>query len=83
MEIFKRLQSQRTDTGVVTGSTARYLLTKNKMVNEFHFSRKNHQDFTYQMLCQGLQDEQVKEIKRIASNMSNDPDWKNRVSHYL
>ena len=83
MEIFKRLQSQRIDTALVPGSTARYLLTKNKMLNEFHFSRKNHQDFTYQMLCQGLQDEQVKEIKRIASNMSNDPDWKNRVSHYL
>ena len=83
MEIFKRLQSHRIDTALVTGSTARYLLTQNKMVSEFHFSRKNHQDFTYQMLCQGLQSEQIREIKRIAANMPTDPDWKTRVSRYL
>ena len=83
MEIFKRLQSHRIDTALVTGSTARYLLAQNKMANEFHFSRKNHQDFTYQMLCQGLQGEQIREIKRVAANMPTDPDWKNRVSRYL
>ena len=52
-------------------------------LSEFHFSRKNHQDFTYQMLCQGLQGEQIREIKRIAANMPTDPDWKTRVSRYL
>ena len=83
MEIFKRLQSQRIDTALVTGSTARYLIAQNNMAGEFHFSKKNHQDFTYQMLCRGLPDEQVSQIKRVAANMPNDPDWKNRVSRYL
>ena len=83
MEIFKRLQSHRIDTALVTGSTARYLLAQNKMASEFHFSKKNHQDFTYQILCQGLQSTQNREIKRIAANMPTDPDWKNRVSRYL
>ena len=83
LEIFKRLQSHRIDTALVTGSTARYLLAQNKMAGEFHFSKKSHQDFTYQMLCSGLQDEQIKQIKRVVANMPNDPDWKNRVSRYL
>ena len=82
-EIFKRLQSGRIDTALVTASTAHYLLAQNKMAKEFHFSRKTHQSFSYQMLCQGLLDEQIKDIKRITADMSNDPDWKNRVSRYL
>ncbi len=83
MEIFKRLQSHRIDTALVTGSTARYLIAQNKMAGEFHFSKKNHQDFTYQMLCRNLSSEQVGQIKRVAANMPNDPDWKNRVARYL
>ena len=83
LEIFKRLQSHRIDTALVTGSTARYLLAQNKMAGEFHFSKKHHHDYTYQTLCQGLPDEQFKQIKRVTANMPNDPDWKNRISRYL
>ena len=81
-EIFKRLQSHRIDTALVTGSTASYLIKQNNMAGEFHFSKKNHQEFNCQMLCSDLLDEQIKEIKRIAANMPNDPDWKNRLSRY-
>ena len=83
LEIFKRLQSHRIDTALVTGSTARYLLAQNKMAGEFHFSKKHHHDYTYQTLCQGLPDEQFKQIKRVTANMPNDPYWKNRISRYL
>ena len=83
MELFKRLQSHRLDTALVTGSTARYLIAQNNMAGQFHFSKKNHQDFSYQMLCRDLLDEQIGQIKRVAANMPNDPDWKKLVSRYL
>lgn len=39
-EIFKRLQSHRIDTALITGSTAHYLIAQNNMAEEFHFSKE-------------------------------------------
>ena len=81
-ENFARVLSNRIDTALITESTARYLVNELNIKNKIHFSKQNHQDFCYQMMCVSLPADLVTRLKDITKDMRTDQEWLSILSRY-
>jgi polar amino acid transport system substrate-binding protein len=82
-ENIKRVINNRIDTALVTESTARYMTTKLNVKDKIHFSKNNHQDICYKMICCSLDEALKKALCKVTDGMLTDSQWVNTASKFV
>jgi methyl-accepting chemotaxis protein len=82
-ENIKRVINKRIDTALVTESTARYMSSKLNVKDKIHFSKNNHQDICYRMICCSLDEDLKGALRKVTDGMLTDSDWVNTASKFV
>jgi len=72
---FKRLLSKRIDVAIVSESTTRYLISRQGLKDQIHFSTKPHSEYSYQMMVMDHNQEIGHFLSKIAIKMPSDSEW--------